>query len=332
MSLLIKGELKDDWLESEQEEGEFVRMDSQFRHWVSADGSAGPSGEGGFQAEPGRYHLYVSYACPWAHRTLIFRKLKKLEAVIDFSVVSPDMMAPGWHFDEFPGATADKLYGSHFMHQLYTRADDNYSGIVTVPVLWDKQRETIVNNESSEIIRMLNSAFNEWGDATVDMYPEGLRSDIDAINERIYHSLNNGVYRCGFATTQTAYEKAFDELFETVEMLENRLARQRYLCGDQITEADWRLFPTLIRFDAVYFGHFKCNHKRIEDYPNLAHYVRELYQWPGIAETVNMEHIKRHYYYSHDGINPTRIVPKGPELDFNRPHNRERIGQATGGW
>jgi len=328
MSLMIKGKLVEDWLEAEQEGGEFVRKDSVFRSWVTPDGSPGPSGEGGFAAEPGRYHLYVSHACPWAHRTLIFRKLKGLEQVLSYSVVHPDMGPAGWKFDSaFPDATDDHLYGLEYMHQLYTKADPVYEGIVTVPVLWDKQRETIVNNESSEIIRMLNSAFNEYAqNPGLDLYPEDLREAIDAINAPVYDTVNNGVYRCGFAATQAAYEEAFDALFASLEMLEARLSKQRYLAGARITEADWRLFTTLVRFDAVYFGHFKCNLRRIEDYPNLGNYLRELYQWPGIAETVFMDHIKRHYYWSHDSINPTRIVPKGPLLDLERAHDRGRLG------
>jgi putative glutathione S-transferase len=325
MSLLIKGELKEDWLEKETVDGEFVRMDSQFRNWVTADGSPGPTGEGGFPAEAGRYHLYVSYACPWAHRTLIFRKLKSLEDLIGFSVVHPDMEQPGWKFADFPGATPDTVNGFDFMHQLYTLAQPDYSGIVTVPVLWDKKRRTIVNNESSEIIRMLNSAFNALTGNTEDYYPQALRAEIDEINQPIYDNINNGVYKCGFATTQKAYEKAFDALFNALDDVEQRLSRQRYLLGGRLTEADWRLFPTLVRFDPVYVGHFKCNLRRIADYPNLSNYVRDLYQMPGIAETVNLDHIKRHYYYSHESINPTRIVPKGPEVDYAAAHDRDRF-------
>ena len=312
-----------DWLDSEQEAGEFVRKDSVFRHWITADGKAGPTGEGGFKAEPDRYHLYVSYACPWAHRTLIYRALKGLEEIISVSVVHPDMGPEGWKFDDsFDGASVDHLHQSRFMHQLYAIADPQYSGIITVPVLWDKKQNTIVNNESSEIIRMLNSAFDEWGNADLDLYPAKLRSEIDKINAPIYDSVNDGVYRCGFANTQQAYEQAFDAMFETLDSLEQRLAGNRYLLGERITEADWRLFPTLVRFDAVYFGHFKCNLRRISDYPHLGNYLLELYQWPGIAKTVFMTHIKQHYYWSHDTINPTRIVPKGPELDFQQSHNR----------
>jgi putative glutathione S-transferase len=325
MSLLINGELKENWLDSELEEGEFVRRESQFRNWVTPDGEPGPTGEGGFAAEPGRYHLYVSYACPWAHRTLIFRKLKKLEDLISFSVVHPDMEDPGWKFEDYPGATPDTINGFHYLHQVYTLAQPDYTGIVTVPVLWDKKRKTIVNNESSEIIRMLNSAFNAYTGVKTDYCPQSLRHEIDQINALVYENVNNGVYRCGFATTQTAYEKAFDRLFGALDQLEDRLSRQRYLAGHQLTEADWRLFPTLVRFDAVYYSHFKCNLRRIIDFPNLSNYLRDLYQYPGIAETVHIDHIKRHYYYSHDSINPTRIVPKGPELDFSAPHDRDRF-------
>ncbi len=326
MSLLINGQLKpDEWLDHETEQGEFVRRDSQFRHWITRDGSAGPSGDGGFEAEPDRYHLYVSLACPWAHRTLIFRKLKGLEQIIGVSVVHPHMETAGWDFRPYAGATGDSLYGHEFMHQLYTHAQRDYSGIVTVPVLWDKQRQTIVNNESSEIIRMLNIAFDQWGDASMDFYPTELRGKIDEINAYVYDNINNGVYRAGFASTQAAYEKAFDALFAALDEVEARLGQQRYLVGARLTEADWRLFTTLLRFDAVYVGHFKCNLRRISDYPNLSNYLRELYQVPGVAETVNMEHIKQHYYYSHETINPTRIVPKGPALDFDAPHDRARF-------
>jgi len=322
MSLMQNGQLLEDWLDAETENGEFVRQDSQFRNWITPDGSAGPTGEGGFKAEPGRYHLYVSLACPWAQRTLIFRKLKKLEDLISVSVVHPHMGPRGWDFRDYPGATGDTVKGFDYLHQLYTLADPQYSGIVTVPTLWDKQGNTIVNNESAEIIRMLNSAFDQWADASVDMYPEMLRRAIDEINDVVYEYVNNGVYQAGFASTQEAYEKNFDRLFDTLDELEQRLSRQRYLTGNQITEADWRLFPTLLRFDVVYVGHFKCNKKRIADYPNLFNYLLELYQIPGIEETVNFDHIKQHYYYSHVELNPNRIVPKGPDIDFNQAHNR----------
>lgn len=324
MGMLIKGELVDNWLDKEIDEGEFRRMESTFRNWVTADGSAGPSGEAGFEAEAGRYHLYVSDACPWAHRTVIFRKLKKLEGIIGLSIVEADMLEQGWSFAA-EGKYVDHLHASRFMHEVYTRADKQFTGQITVPVLWDSKRNTIVNNESSEIIRMLNSAFDKFTDVKVDYYPAELREQIDAINQPIYENLNNGVYRCGFATTQQAYEKAFDRLFNQLDEVEEILSRQRYLLGNTITEADWRLFTTLIRFDAVYFGHFKCNLRRIIDYPNLSNYVRELYQYPGIAETIDIEYIKRHYYYSHTSVNPSQIIPRGPELNFNAPHNRDQV-------
>ena len=327
MSLVKQGKLQGDWLEEETKDGEFVRLDSVFRNWVTADGSPGPSGEGGFIAEPGRYHLYVSYACPWAHRTLMFRALKKLENIISVSVVDPDMGPESWKFDDsFPDATPDHINEFKFMHQVYTLADPQYSGIVTVPVLWDKKQQTIVNNESSEIIRMFNSEFNAFTDNKTDYYPDALREEIDDINKFVYSDINNGVYRCGFARTQRAYERAFDSLFSALDTLEERLSQQRYLVGNTITEADWRLLPTLLRFDPVYVGHFKCNQRRIADYPNLSNYLRDLYQQPGIAETFNLEHVKRHYYWSHESINPTRIVPKGPEIDYLAPHDRQRFG------
>ena len=327
MGMLIKGELVDNWLDKEIDEGEFKRMESTFRHWITADGSAGPSGEAGFRAEAGRYHLYVSDACPWAHRTVIFRKLKKLENIIGLSIVEADMLDSGWRFSS-TGKYIDHVHGYEFMHQLYTHANAEFTGQITVPVLWDKQRNTIVNNESSEIIRMLNSAFNAFTDVQTDYYPDALQAEIDAINEPIYENINNGVYRCGFASTQQAYDRAFDRLFTQLDEVESILSRQRYLAGSVITEADWRLFTTLVRFDAVYVGHFKCNLRRIADYSNLSNYLRELYQVPGIAETVDIEYIKRHYYFSHTSINPTSIVPKGPVQDFTAPHNR---AQLTGG-
>ena len=326
MSLVKQGKLKGDWLEEETKDGEFVRMDSVFRNWVTADGSPGPSGKGGFMAEPDRYHLYVSYACPWAHRTLMFRKLKKLDNIISVSVVHPDMGPESWKFDDsFPDATTDHISQFEYMHQVYTLADPQYSGIVTVPVLWDKKQQTIVNNESSEIIRMFNSEFNAFTDDKTDYYPDSLRQEIDAINKLVYNNVNNGVYRCGFARTQGAYERAFDSLFSALDILEERLGQQRYLVSNTITEADWRLLPTLLRFDPVYVGHFKCNLRRIADYPNLSNYLRDLYQQPGIAETFNLTHVKRHYYWSHESINPTRIVPKGPEIDYLAPHDRQRF-------
>ncbi|MEK0082610.1 glutathione S-transferase family protein [Benzoatithermus flavus] len=329
MGLLIDGKWHDQWYDTARSGGRFVRTAARFRNWITPDGAPGPSGEGGFPAEPGRYHLYVSLACPWAHRTLIFRKLKRLEGMIGVSVVHWLMGEQGWTFDPAPGATGDGLYGSRYLHELYTRAVPDYTGRVTVPTLWDKERRTIVNNESAEIIRMLNAAFDGVGAAPGDYYPEGLRGEIDAVNERVYTSVNNGVYRAGFATSQEAYDEAVSELFETLDWLEERLARQRYLAGDRITEADWRLFTTMVRFDPVYHGHFKCNLRRIIDYPNLWAWTRELYQWPGVAETVNFRHIKGHYYGSHKTINPTGIVPMGPLLDFTAPHGRERLAAAS---
>jgi putative glutathione S-transferase len=306
--------------------GEFIRWESAFRHWITADGSGGSSGEGGFPAAPGRYHLYVSYACPWAHRTLILRVLKGLKQVISVSVVHPLMPAESWVFGDYPGSTPDHVHGFGRLRQLYDQSAPGFDGVVTVPVLYDKERRVIVNNESSEIIRMLNRAFDAWGRPDLDFYPEPLRTEIDAVNALVYENVNNGVYRAGFATTQEAYEAAYDRLFHTLDVLEARLSKRRYLVGDRITEADWRLFTTLVRFDAVYHGHFKCNRRRLVDYPSLWGYARELYQVPGVAETVRMDHIKLHYYGSHRGINPTGIVPKGPELDFTVPHGRGVLG------
>lgn len=303
-------------------DGKFIRRESKFRSWVTPDGEAGPSGDGGFAAESGRYHLYVSYACPWAHRTLIYRKLKGLEDHISVSVVHPIMPKESWLFGGYPGATADHIHGYKRLADLYKHADPGYDRVVTVPVLYDKQRELIVNNESSEIIRMLNRVFNQWGKANIDFYPRHLRAQIDEINPFVYDKVNNGVYKVGFATKQQAYEEAYVELFSAMDQLEQRLSQQRYLVGDQITEADWRIFPTLLRFDPVYVGHFKCNKKRLIDYPNLWGYTRDLYQQPGIAETVNMDHIKTHYYASHTSINPNGIIPLGPELDLMSPHGR----------
>lgn len=301
--------------------GRFIRMDSVFRDWVRADGSTP------YTPEAGRYHLYISHACPWAHRTMIFRKLKNLEGIIDFSVVHPFMGEKSWHFGECEACTPDHLHGFENLYEAYLLADKKYTGYVTVPLLWDKKTQTIVNNESSEIIRMLNSEFNDLTDVQTDFYPEYLRKEIDAVNKRIYHDINNGVYKSGFATSQEAYEEAVANLFEALDWVEERLSKQRYLCGDTITEADWRLFTTLVRFDPVYVGHFKCNLKRIYDYPNLWSYTRELYQVPGIKETVEMDHIKKHYYQSHGDINPTRIVPRGPTIDFEQPHDRGRFSK-----
>ena len=329
MGMLVDGNWQDVWYDTKASKGHFKRSESQFRNWLTADGSAGPTGKGGFKAEAGRYHLYVSYACPWAHRTLIFRKLKKLEDLISVSVVDYLMLENGWEFKQRDGATGDDLYGSDYLYQIYLKADPHYTGRVTVPVLWDKQQQTIVSNESAEIIRMFNSAFDDLTGSTADYYPEALRADIDALNAVIYDTVNNGVYKAGFATTQDAYEQAVTKLFETLDMLEKRLSTSRYLFGDGQTEADWRLFTTLLRFDPVYVGHFKCNIRRIEDYPNISGYLRDLYQQPGVAETCNLLHIKNHYYQSHKTINPTGIVPVGPVIDLDTPHGREKIRQAA---
>ncbi|HUG99964.1 MAG TPA: glutathione S-transferase family protein [Gammaproteobacteria bacterium] len=325
MGRLVDGEWRDEWYDTASTGGEFVRQDSAFRNWVTADGSPGPSGDGGFAAEPGRYHLYVSLACPWAHRTLIFRALKGLEDAISVSVVHPHMLENGWQFapcDAGEFTAGDPLFDSDYLYEVYVRAKPDYSGRVTVPVLWDKQRNTIVSNESADIIRMLNSAFAACASSDVDYSPEGLRAQIDEVNARVYRYVNNGVYRCGFATSQKAYEKAFAALFETLDWLDERLAQRRYLLGEQITEADWRLFTTLLRFDAVYFGHFKANLRRIRDYSQLSGYARELYQLAGVKPTVDFRHIKQHYYFSHRMINPTGIVPVGPRLDLDEPHGR----------
>jgi putative glutathione S-transferase len=326
MGLLVDGMWRDQWYDTAKTGGRFERQASRFRHWVTPDGSPGPIGDGGFKAEPGRYHLYVSLACPWAHRTLIFRKLKRLEDAISVSVVSYHMGPEGWTFDPQTGSTGDAVNGKTRLSEVYVAADPHYTGRVTVPVLWDKERRTIVNNESSDIIRMLNSAFDAFTDVRVDYYPKALRAEIDRINDRVYANINNGVYRTGFASTQAAYEEAFRALFAALDEVEGRLARTRYLVGNGLTEADWRLFTTLVRFDAVYVGHFKCNLRRIADYPNLSNYLRDLYQVAGVAETVNLDHIKRHYYGSHRHINPTGIVPLGPQLDFSAPHDRGRFG------
>lgn len=316
MGLLVDGVWRNRWYNTKQTGGKFVRQETKFRNWITADGSSG------FKAESGRYHLYVSYACPWAHRTLIFRAIKGLEAMISVSVVHWWMGEDGWTFAQGEGVIPDTVNQVQFLHQLYTKAEPSFTGRVTVPILWDKQTNTIVNNESSEIIRMFNSAFDNLGAAKSDYYPKELHDEIDSLNDRIYHTVNNGVYKCGFATTQAAYEEAVYPLFETLDLLEQLLSTRRYLIGNRPTEADWRLFTTLVRFDSVYVGHFKCSKKRIVDYPNLWAYTRELYQMPKIAATTNFHHIKRHYYQSHESINPTRIVPVGPQLDFNAPHGR----------
>ena len=312
MGRLVKGVWRDEWYDTEASNGEFIREDAGFRDWIKNEPSAR------FQPESGRYHLYVSLACPWAHRTLIFRELKDLTTHIEVTVVSPDMLIEGWEM-----SSPDPLFGFTRMHQVYTQAKPDYTGRVTVPVLWDKKHNTIVSNESSEIIRMFNSEFNELTGNHDDYYPEKLRNDIEHWNNIVYENINNGVYRCGFATSQKAYEKAFEDLFSALDQVDAHLAKNRYLAGVEITEADWRLFTTLVRFDAVYVGHFKCNKKRIADYSNLQGYLKELYQVSGVRETTDFDHIKRHYYYSHTGINPTQIIPKGPDLDLNSSHQRD---------
>jgi putative glutathione S-transferase len=326
MGLLVNGQWQDKWYDTDATGGRFMRKDAAFRNWVTADGSAGPSGTGGFAAQAGRYHLYVSLACPWAHRTLIMRRLKGLEDRIGVSVVHWLMREEGWTFADGPGVVPDTVNHARVLHQVYTAADPQYSGRVTVPVLWDRQRATIVSNESSEILRMMNSAFDGIGATPGDYYPADLRAQIDTVNARIYDTVNNGVYKAGFATSQAAYEEAVWPLFETLDWLEARLATQRYLVGNRLTEADIRLFTTLVRFDPVYVGHFKCNLRRIADYPALSGFVHDLYQHPGIAGTVNFEHIKRHYYESHRTLNPAGVVPAGPVLDLAAPHGRERLG------
>ncbi|MFN7023347.1 MAG: glutathione S-transferase family protein [Pseudorhizobium sp.] len=324
MGMLVEGKWQDVWYNTKATKGHFKRSQSQFRNWITPDGSAGLSGREGFKAEAGRYHLYVSYACPWAHRTLIFRKLKGLEDLISVSVVSPLMLENGWEFSGNKDAN-DDLFGSDYLYQVYLKADPGYSGRVTVPVLWDKQQQTIVSNESAEIIRMLNCAFDGLTGDTTDFYPDTLQSEIDDINAVIYDTVNNGVYKAGFATTQEAYEESVLALFATLDMLEERLSTRRYLVANGQSEADWRLFTTLVRFDPVYVGHFKCNIRRITDYPALSGYLRDLYQVPGIAETVRFDHIKQHYYRSHATINPTGVVPVGPEMNLDAPHERERL-------
>ena len=309
---MVDGAWHDEWYDTGSNDGRFIRADAQFRHWVTADGSPGPSGEGGFAAEPGRYHLYISNACPWAHRTRIMRTLKGLADWIGLSVVHWHMGAQGWTFEPGDGVIPDPVHHAQYVHEIYRAAVADYSGRVTVPILWDKHSATIVNNESSEIMRMFNSAFDALGATPGDYYPAALRDEIDAVNARVYDSVNNGVYKCGFATSQLAYDEAIEPLFDTLDWLDARLAGQRYLVGETLTEADWRLFTTLIRFDPVYVGHFKCNKKRLIDYPNLSRLARELYAYPGVAETVNMRHIKHHYYGSHETINPSGVVPAGP--------------------
>jgi putative glutathione S-transferase len=325
MGLLVDGKWHDVWYDTKASKGRFVRSESQFRNWVTRDGSPGPSGRGGFRAEPNRYHLYVAFACPWAHRTLIMRKLKGLESLISVSAVNSYMGAEGWTFAPGPEMIPDSVNRVEKLYELYTLADATYSGRATVPVLWDKQERTIVSNESAEIVRMLNDAFDDVGANHNDFYPEDLRAEIDELNTFIYPNINNGVYRAGFATTQEAYEEAAKALFAALERIEGRLATRRFLTGDRFTEADIRLFTTLIRFDPVYHGHFKCNLHRVIDYPNLWGFVRDVYQMPGVSDTVHIDFIKRHYYGSHASLNPSRIVPIGPELNYDTPHGRERL-------
>ncbi len=325
MGLLVDGKWHDVWYDTKASKGRFVRSEAPFRNWVTPDGSAGPSGRGGFRAEPNRYHLYVAFACPWAHRTLIMRKLKGLEPLIGISAVNSYMGEHGWTFAPGPETIADSVNRVEKLYELYTLADPAYSGRATIPILWDKHERTIVSNESSEIIRMLNGAFDAVGANRSDYYPRELRAEIDELNALIYPNLNNGVYRAGFATTQEAYEEAAAGLFATLDQLEGRLATRRYLTGLRFTEADIRLFTTLIRFDPVYHGHFKCNRRRVVDYPNLWGFVRDVHQMPGIADTVHIDFIKRHYYGSHANLNPSRIVPIGPELNYDTPHGRERL-------
>lgn len=323
MGYLKEGQWHDGWYDTSKTAGEFVRAESQFRGFITADGSSG------FRAEPGRYHLYVSLACPWAHRTIIYRKLKRLEDAISMSIVDPVMSEQGWTFTDGASGAPDSVNGATYLHQVYTCAQPDYSGRVTVPVLWDKQTRTIVNNESSEIIRIFNSEFNVFTSVKTDFYPAARRKEIDTINAFVYERINNGVYKVGFAGSQRVYESAVKRLFDALDEIEARLERTRYLVGDAVTEVDWRLLPTLLRFDAVYVTHFKCNLKRIEDYPNLSNYVRDLYQQPGVAKTVNLDHVKRHYFLSHRHLNPSGIVPLGPLLDFSRAHDRDRCARPA---
>ncbi|NOX73774.1 MAG: glutathione S-transferase family protein [Alphaproteobacteria bacterium] len=326
MGQLRNGKWSEEWYDTKSTGGKFVRSTAGFRNWITADGAPGPTGSGGFKAQSGRYHLYVSYACPWAHRTLIFRQLKDLANHISVDVVHPDMLKDGWSLTtDFADTTGDTLYGKTRLHEIYTKAERRVSGRVTVPVLWDKTRETIVSNESSEIIRMFNSAFDGITGNSADYWPEPLRDAIEAMNTRIYSGFNNGVYKAGFATSQPAYDAAAANVFETLDWLENHLKTNRYIMGSRITEADWRLFTTLIRFDPVYHTHFKCNRKWLREYPNLWAYTRELYQWPNVAKTVNMGHIVRHYHHSHETINPYRIIPINPVIDYAEPHGRSAV-------
>ena len=325
MGLLQNGKWVDQWYDTKSSKGRFVRKDSHFRNWVTADGSPGVTGTGGFKAEAGRYHLYITHNCPWAYRTAMFRRVKGLEDIISISIGGASFKDQGWTFNEEPGALPDAVNNIYYLHELYTKADPKYTGRVTVPVLWDKKSETIVNNESSEIIRMFNSAFDNITDNKLDFYPESLRNQIDEINAIVYKNINNGVYRAGFATTQNAYEEAYNNLFKTLDELEDRLGERRYLTGEKLTEADWRLFSTLIRFDVVYYTHFKCNKRHIFDYPNLWNFTLELYQYPGISSLTNFDHIKRGYYGLMPKINPSKIVAKGPDIDFNQPHDRGKF-------
>jgi putative glutathione S-transferase len=326
MGVLVEGKWHTDWYDTEKSGGRFVRDTARFRNWVTPDGAPGPDGEGGFEAEAGRYHLIVSYACPWAHRTLILRKLKGLEEIVTLNAVEPLMLDDGWTF-----ASPDPVTGARTAWQVYVKADSECSGRATVPILWDRKRETIVSNESSEILRMFNSAFNALPgvNADLDVSPPELMPEIEAVNARVYDTVNNGVYKAGFATKQAPYEEAVTALFDSLDWLEERLSRQRYLVGGQVTEADWRLFTTLLRFDPVYHGHFKCNLRRIADYPNLLAYLRELYQVPGVAETCDIETIKKHYYGSHKTLNPTGVIPLGPAQDLGAPHGREAQVRAA---
>jgi len=317
MGLLVDGEWHDQWYDTDKTGGRFIRSDSQYRNWITPDGSPGPTGEGGFKAEPNRYHLYISYACPWASRAMIMRSLKGLEDIISVSVVNPFMAEHGWTFDPAPGVVKDPVMDADYLHQIYTKNDPDYSGRVTVPVLWDLKQDKIVNNESADIMRMFNSAFEGLGSSDYDYAPDEFLDAIDEVNEEIYDTVNNGVYKTGFATEQDVYEEEVTKLFDELDKIDDHLETNEFLVGDQVTEADWRLFTTLVRFDSVYYGHFKCNIKRLVDYDNLWRYTRELYNWPGVKKTVDFDHIKEHYYRSHETINPNGIVPKGPEIDWS---------------
>ena len=322
MGLLVDGKWIDKWYDTKASGGKFIRQDAGFRNWITSDGSAGVSGKSGFKAESGRYHLYVSLACPWAHRTLIFRELKDLQDHISVDVVHPDMMNEGWTFEKRGAAKGDSLFQSNFAHEIYTRADPRANTRVTVPILWDKKTSTIVSNESSEIIRMFNSAFDHITGNNDDYWPSDKHTEIEKVNAKIYSEINNGVYKAGFASTQIAYDNSVNVLFDCLDWVENRLQDNQYLLGDTLTEADWRLFTTLVRFDSVYVTHFKCNRKRVIDYYNIWNYVRELYQFNGIKETTDFDHIVRHYHYSHETINPNRIIPTNPVIDWNEAYER----------